>query len=309
MNFYWVNIGASYKEVTQNSFLWAPTHAVRLKDKNDPSKGTTEAYLSYWDNVKEVKKGDVIFCNYNRTIEFVAIAKKDAFSAPRPTTRSFRTWHQFGTQVDVDIIYLSTPLSINGYISEMFTDAYNVDSKPKVFNANGAVFQGYMAAIPDAAGIELLRLTDSKEELIVAASDKYDSTKTKKPPKATTKKSISEARIGQGDFRNDLIKLWKKCLVTGVTNRALLIASHIYPWAKSDHDERLDPYNGLLLAPHIDRLFDRGLIGFDDSGQIILSKRLSLADAAALKIHGAIKIPIKLENIPYLVKHRALFKL
>ena len=50
-------------------------------------------------------------------------------------------------------------------------------------------------------------------------------------------------------------------------------ASHIKPWSVSDNHERLDGNNGLLLAPHIDHLFDKGYISFEDNGVIIVSKQ------------------------------------
>ncbi|MDG4952777.1 HNH endonuclease signature motif containing protein [Actinobacillus equuli] len=37
----------------------------------------------------------------------------------------------------------------------------------------------------------------------------------------------------------------------------------------------MDGYNGLLLAPHIDKLFDNGYISFEDDGQLIVSPHLS----------------------------------
>ncbi|QXA13747.1 HNH endonuclease [Aeromonas sp. FDAARGOS 1403] len=60
--------------------------------------------------------------------------------------------------------------------------------------------------------------------------------------------------------------------VTGVTNKALLIASHIKPWSESDNAERLDGNNGLLLSPHIDKLFDRGWITFTDTGDLLCAE-------------------------------------
>ena len=59
---------------------------------------------------------------------------------------------------------------------------------------------------------------------------------------------------------------------TGVAIPAFLRASHIKPWrACETAEERLDPYNGLALAPHLDQLFDQGYITFDTSGSLILS--------------------------------------
>ena len=61
------------------------------------------------------------------------------------------------------------------------------------------------------------------------------------------------------------------CAVTGVAEPSLLRASHIIPWAKCESDEeRLNVYNGLLLAAHLDAAFDAGLISFEDDGRIIL---------------------------------------
>jgi hypothetical protein len=39
--------------------------------------------------------------------------------------------------------------------------------------------------------------------------------------------------------------------------------------------EKIDGYNGLLLSPHVDHLFDRGFISFKDSGDMIISKSLN----------------------------------
>ncbi|HHQ4530834.1 TPA: HNH endonuclease [Aeromonas hydrophila] len=85
----------------------------------------------------------------------------------------------------------------------------------------------------------------------------------------TKKLQLSKARIGQGLFRSRLEKIEHACRVTGVCNQALLIASHIKPWSESDNAERLDGNNGLLLSPHIDKLFDRGWITFTDAGDLL----------------------------------------
>jgi len=50
-----------------------------------------------------------------------------------------------------------------------------------------------------------------------------------------------------------------------------LLASHCKPWRDSSNEERLNGENGLLLTPSIDLLFDRGFIGFEDSGNLIIS--------------------------------------
>lgn len=82
---------------------------------------------------------------------------------------------------------------------------------------------------------------------------------------ATTRDALVQARVGQGRFRSDVASLWGKgevCALTGIDVPELLIASHIKPWRDSDDDERLDACNGLLLATHVDKAFDRHLLGF-----------------------------------------------
>ncbi|MFT7776602.1 HNH endonuclease [Roseateles sp.] len=92
---------------------------------------------------------------------------------------------------------------------------------------------------------------------------------------ATTRLMSILARVGQGSFRDALLAKWGgSCAVTGLTCPELLRASHVKPWSSSTRRERLDPCNGLLLAAHLDALFDKGLISFDDAGRMLLSSRL-----------------------------------
>lgn len=92
----------------------------------------------------------------------------------------------------------------------------------------------------------------------------------------TERSAIVKSRIGQGVFRKELIKKYNGCcVITGINEKKLLIASHVKPWAVCSNEERLSPENGLLLSPTFDKLFDCGLITFADSGRIIISSQLS----------------------------------
>lgn len=101
----------------------------------------------------------------------------------------------------------------------------------------------------------------------------------------TEQESIIKSRIGQGIFREELIKIWGSCSVTGLTNLSLLRASHIKPWRECSNQERLDPMNGLLLHPTLDQLFDSGFITFDVNGKILISEKLSKKDVEILHIN------------------------
>jgi putative restriction endonuclease len=135
--------------------------------------------------------------------------------------------------------------------------------------------------------------------------DVEDLSRTYRELPETERRSIVLSRIGQGSFRSDLEKYWKTCAVTGCAKPELLVASHIKPWRDSDNFERLDVYNGLLLAPHLDRAFDRGYVSFDDEGRIILSTVFSNRDQRMLGIRSDMKLrKIEPNHFNYLDYHR-----
>lgn len=126
--------------------------------------------------------------------------------------------------------------------------------------------------------------------------------------KETEKDQLIKARLGQGNFRKKLIEIWGNCAVSGIDNTEFLIASHILPWKNSNNIERLSPYNGLLLQPNFDKLFDKGFISFNDDGTIILSKKLSAKDFKNFGLSEKSKLSkIHPENIEYLKRHREIY--
>jgi 5-methylcytosine-specific restriction protein A len=122
----------------------------------------------------------------------------------------------------------------------------------------------------------------------------------------TQRESLILGRIGQGAFRSDLEKYWKKCCaVTGCELSKVLIASHIKPWRSSDNTERLDVYNGLLLLPNLDSAFDKGYISFDNQGKIMICDSLNERDRNKLGIHSEMKLrKIEEHHLKYLDYHR-----
>ena len=99
---------------------------------------------------------------------------------------------------------------------------------------------------------------------------------------------------------------WKNtCPITGITDSALLRASHIIPWARCESDaERLDVHNGLLLSSLWDAAFDEGLVTFDDEGRPIASSDLTDAAIAALQLSNAVALPLTPEHRVRLAWHR-----
>lgn len=121
----------------------------------------------------------------------------------------------------------------------------------------------------------------------------------------TERKAVIQSRVGKGKFRADLIQYWGECAVTGCKRLEVLRASHIKPWRKSSNVERLDKYNGLLLLPNLDVVFDAGYISFADDGNIIISSFLTEGDLFRLGIHTELSINrLDEQHFKYLQYHR-----
>lgn len=107
-------------------------------------------------------------------------------------------------------------------------------------------------------------------------------------PRSTEAERLVVQRVGQSLFRDALMAYWNGiCPLTGITDAALLRASHIVPWAKCTTDaQRLDVHNGLLLSSLWDAAFDAGLISVADDGTVLGSSSLSAAGARALDLNG-----------------------
>src|SRR5690606_37098617 len=89
----------------------------------------------------------------------------------------------------------------------------------------------------------------------------------------TDKEQLIKSRIGQSDFRIKLIVIGQKCSVSGYSaDCSLIIASHIKPWSVCDNKERINTYNGLLLAPNLAKMIDKGMISFAEDGSTKISR-------------------------------------
>lgn len=122
----------------------------------------------------------------------------------------------------------------------------------------------------------------------------------------TEKLQLEKSRRGQGVFRESLFNEFQFCPLTLCNDSRLLIASHIKPWSASSNSERLNPKNGFLFTPTIDKLFDRGLISFESDKSILISDEIDQENKKKLNlVEGEI-----IDNLPidgreeYLRYHR-----
>lgn len=127
------------------------------------------------------------------------------------------------------------------------------------------------------------------------------------PPGADLDAS-GKRRHGHDAFRDALDDYWRTCAVSGLRSPGLLVASHIKRWTDGDPHEKTDPFNGLLLAAHLDAAFERGLISFNDDGYVLLSPKLPTEDRRLLGLSAASRLrKIDPRHRPYLAEHRRKF--
>lgn len=129
------------------------------------------------------------------------------------------------------------------------------------------------------------------------------------PAKREEKKEYEyrSAREGQGKYREALLQECPMCPITHITEEALLIASHIKPWAVSNDEEKIDPKNGLILSPLYDKLFDRGFITFTPDRRVKISDWLSPYDKRHINLEENKQIPalpLDERRIMYLEYHK-----
>jgi len=124
------------------------------------------------------------------------------------------------------------------------------------------------------------------------------------------KQILTKYRIGQSSYRRKLLEYWDGCSVSGCSNVSVLIASHIKQYSICLETEKYDVFNGLLLTPNYDKLFDAYLISFDEDGKILISETLSSDDLEKLGVSETdrlVRSKLTSKHQVYLSEHRQKF--
>lgn len=156
--------------------------------------------------------------------------------------------------------------------------------------------------------IETVIDTAEQEDVLKAqldnSVDEIDKEIETKQLQGEEREALIKVRVNQSAFRKLLMRRYTHCCLCDVDDESLLVASHIKPWAKSSHAEKVDVNNGLLLCPNHDKLFDRGYISFDNGGHIVISDELSKNCAISMNIKNDMQIELSNDNIKYMEYHR-----
>lgn len=167
------------------------------------------------------------------------------------------------TQIDGPRIYIKSNDKAYKLIRELSLPNITYISAVKILDNDGKVYY-YFRLFADYFGDVQHPYAIEKEQQEIEELESEEE-----------KKTLTRARVGQGKYREELLKLCPFCPITLVSDDRLLIASHIKPWAKSNDFEKTDPLNGFMLTPTFDFMFDRGFLSFTDDKKSILSPFLS----------------------------------
>jgi hypothetical protein len=272
-----------------------------------------------------VEVGEFIIFGRAAHIEGVAIAiAKAAPNVPKPVGFPIR-WHTEGWQLPIKFVPFEKRVRREELVDGLFlTGATNSPFRQQTIrkvdeeaDKSGTKLVGkeiYLAKLPDADApefFERIRLEleiQRPGELDRALIDLSDNPAADaKSSKATTRKAIVQARLGQGQFRDSLLEMWHgRCCATGLGHKKLLRASHILAWSSSDDQQRLSPYNGLLLSAAYDAAFDAHLITLAPTGQwenVAGLTEFELEQAGLGKLEDHSVVGLEERHMEYLLKH------
>ena len=309
MKYWWVNQNQTFTHEVGGGYLWSP------KRRADGARNY------FYDTMTYVEPGDLVFSFKDTLIQAIGIIQGNGYESPKPEEfgSTGENWSAIGWRVDVAYTLLPAadrirPKDMMGQLAPLLPEKYS----PLRHNGDG-IQSVYLTEVPApmadvllaAIGPSALAVRDASlhldpevqrqkaEEAITHAIERS-------PIEETMRKALVSARVGQGRFRADVLVVEPRCRITGVEDQRLLIASHIRPWHRCpENEQRLDRFNGLMLTPTFDRMFDRGLLTFEDNGDVHVSPSVStdVVHRIALDVHHNVG-RFREDQKPYLEYHR-----
>lgn len=288
---WWVNHNQTFRQEIDGEYLWSPR------------REANGARSQFYENMRHASPGDVVLSFAGTLISFVGKVTDWAFAAPRPTEfgSAGTQWASAGWLLPVAWKKLPSPVRPKDLLSALAPLLPKTYSPISATTGNGNQ-KAYLAAVPHSVVDLILSRAGQPETPAPASSNATFRAFSQRLDDAvqeqlmsdlrlsdTERQQVLKARRGQGQFRENVCAIESACRLTGVSNQALLVASHIKPWRSCETgNERLDGNNGLLLTPDADLLFDRGLISFRDDGRVLVSPRLDPDDLRRLGLEDKV---------------------
>ncbi|MCM3186374.1 HNH endonuclease [Priestia megaterium] len=299
-----------------DSFVHEQNKLVTSKsfNKEKPSTGETRLYIgsetiikqegffvnfpnqvNYYGRMRDTLSINSCFFSKDNLLQYLYKAHKEY------TKPSQNYFHDININYGHNRAFLSSleeeyiPFTLFHHDGKEDSERFYINSLDQIWTALRQI------ALPVISYVNIYKMINEKEEIIyyfelnlhkdyvyLSSNDRIFNTyrKINRDPEITIteRKALINARSGQGKFKNNLLQTMFCCPFTQISERNLLRASHIKPWVFSNNVERLDGYNGLLLTPTYDVLFDRGLITFNNDGSLQISSLLSQSTRVKLGV-------------------------
>jgi putative restriction endonuclease len=281
MRYWWVNQNQTHRYEIPGGFLWSP--------KRKSNGGINP----YYESMREVAPGDIVLSFIDTRIAAWGVALSHCREFPKPAEfgSAGKNWDSLGWRINVKFSYLQNRIRPADYMdqlgpllpskySPLLADGrgsqsiYLVEISQVLFDAiRGFIGAEIQELLNVSAGVLHAMIDVDADHLAIEAWDDriVRAVDEDSALSDTERSAVIQARRGQGLFRQRVAAIETRCRVTGVDKAEHLRASHSKPWRDSSNDERLDGENGLLLTPSIDHLFDRGFIGFESNGDLVVS--------------------------------------
>lgn len=262
-----------------------------MKILSCPQKDSFGNIPHYYARMIELSKGDKIFHYTNGNIVSIGTVVKPTISVLDVANSCY----YFHTEIHYETI--DNPLHIRSYWEEI---KKFLPAEYSAFQKNGRDNGGFL--YPCDENLASLLMTK------IALLNENDGIVNE--ILETEAKIQTKMRIGHQNYKEKLLRLWNnECAICKINIPELLRASHAKPWRDSNQQERIDPYNGLLLCAHHDALFDKGFITFNENGEILLSQQLINSNPNIYAINPSTKIHIFEKSSKYLLWHQSyIFK-
>ena len=291
--------GETYQEEKELGIIWSP--------QTDSGGQVPHSWL----RMQEVNEGDRIFHYVKGNIVAISVAKTGhQITSKTSDMKIHKHSSEDGYLVELEYHELEEPLNIHSNFKEILP---LLPIKYSPFQQDGTGNSGYLYPCNEPLVIKLLELISDlniyqidEEQLELAIGTVLRTERNTLIPMIAEMESEVKLMIRKGrkKFRKDLMALWEnKCALCDIELPDLLQASHSKPWKDSTHNERVDPYNGVLLCCNHDALYIKGYIAFDGRGRLHISSSIPEADYLIYNINPKKKIARSEENKPYLKWH------
>ena len=157
MRYWWVNQNQTYRHEVRGGYLWSPKRKTNL------------AANPFYDFMREVAPGDVVFSFADTLIRAIDIAASHAYEAPKPLEfgQAGAYWDKIVWRLDMRFSELRLPIKPSAHmevLKPLLPDRY------APLRANGAGLQNvYLARVPDRLAAALVDLLGAAKSHLLAS--------------------------------------------------------------------------------------------------------------------------------------------